>query len=107
MQSGLRIAALILAAALAACSGTVPDTPHEPPAAHVAPATSRDARLRDDCGGWEPAPALLDEAANLGDASTKAAALATLDAATPAHRIDVLRAGLRLRDDAAARACAA
>src|SRR6185295_4892895 len=67
----------------------------------------RDARLREDCGGWEPSAELLDEASKLGDAATKQAALAALDAATPAHRIDVLRAGLRLADVAAAKACAA
>ncbi|MCG3133342.1 MAG: hypothetical protein HMLKMBBP_00487 [Planctomycetes bacterium] len=61
-----------------------------------AAAPARDARLRDDCGGWEPSTALID-----------AALAPDLLPAEGALRVDALRAGLRLRDDAAARRCAA
>jgi hypothetical protein len=101
---------------LAACGD---ERAAEPPAAPPASAdpTSRAARAEaeapapsrvlDDRGGWDPADDLLDLAARLGDPATKPAALAELAALPGARRIDVLRAGLRLRDDAAARACAA
>lgn len=109
------VAAAVLAATLAACadepSRGSPDhapAPPTPPRTHQAEQpVPRDPRLRDDCGGWEPSADLLDAASKLGDPTAKKDALTELDAATKAWKIDVLRAGLRLRDDAAARACAA
>lgn len=101
--------------ALAACGGDPPAAqpsagaarPAARPAPRAAFVPARDPRLREDCGDWVPASDLLDLAARLGDTASKPDALAALDAAPVAHRIDVLRAGLRLADVAAARACAA
>jgi hypothetical protein len=106
MLRGRAVGSLVLAIASAACVGEPSTTtPAEAPAS-VRP-KPRDSRLRGDCGGWEPSLELLDEASKLGDAAAKPAALAALDSASPAHRVDVLRAGLRLLDDVAAKACAA
>jgi hypothetical protein len=103
MSRPSRVAALALAVAMAACGEETPSTPARvapptsaPRAHRESPEAARDPRLRDDCGGWEPSADLLDEAMKPG----------ALDALPLAHRIDVLRAGLRLADDAAARACA-
>jgi hypothetical protein len=90
---------MLTAALLAACA--TGDAPR------AAPAPSRDTRLRADLGGFEPSTDLIDEASKRGDLVANADAVAALEDATPAHRLDVLRAGLRLADDAAARACAA
>jgi hypothetical protein len=62
-----------------------------------------DPRLRKDLGGFTPTKELLDAAEKVGPRSKK-----TEDpAAPPTVPLDVLRAGLRLADDAAARRCAA
>ncbi len=87
----------------ASTAGTGPMVPSQP----LASAASIDARLRADLGGWTPSADLLDTAEALGDPARKPATLAALDGASLAHRIDVFRAGLRLLDDAAGRACAA
>lgn len=114
MPASRRLVWTFAAFALAACGDDSRETtssPPTPPAAtprvRAEPPPPRDPRLREDCGGWEPDDGLLDFAARLGDPATKAAALIALNAATPAHRLDILRAGLRLADDAAARVCAA
>jgi hypothetical protein len=108
-----RSVVVAFAAAVAGCgrddAAAPPPTPvaPRPPAARRAePPPTRDPRLRDDCGGWEPPAELLDAAAALGGPGKKAA-LDALAAAPAAQRIDTLRAGLRLADDAAAKACAA
>src|SRR5258705_10286820 len=101
-----RVAWTVVALALGACRGD-DATSRAPSVVHEVPKPPRDARLLDDVGGWEPTAKHLDAASNLGDAWMKTAALAELDASSAAHRIDVLRAGLRLRDVAAAKACAA
>jgi hypothetical protein len=98
------VAWVLVAAALCACArddapSTTPPPEPAPAKAKVARehAAPRDPRLREDCGGWEPSGDLLDAATNLDG----------LDAMTPSRRVEVLRAGLRLLDDASARACAA
>ena len=103
------VAAAALAVAIGAgCGDGAPATAQEPLRSPApAPPAPRDSRLRDDLGGWEPAAELIEEASSLGDPERKAAALAALDAGPLAHKIDVLRAGLRLRDEVAARTCAA
>ena len=93
MRTPRLLAAAITLALAASCAGV-----RQP---------SRDPRLLDDCGGFVPAAPLLDRAAAFGDPSRREAALSALEEATPAERVDVLRAGLRLRDPAPARACAA
>lgn len=113
-----RAAALVLCLVAGACAdpegeaaswrpveegARVPARRAEAPDAHAPPAPL----LGEDCGGWTPAPDLLLLAARLGDPPEKQAALAEIDALPPARRIDVLRAGLRLADPTAARACAA
>ncbi len=70
----------------------------------MAPAPPRDDRLRDDVGAWTPSDAQIERALRLRDREDRETALADLD---PDARIDTLRTGLRLRDDAAAIACAA
>jgi hypothetical protein len=109
---GVAFAASLLTAG--ACSELAPSEPTAPLAARgrpaeprAEPAPPRDPRLRGECGGWEPAAELLRVAASLGDPARKAATLAELDAGPLGRRIDVLRAGLRLLDETAARACAA
>jgi hypothetical protein len=94
-----RLAWTFAALALAGCS-TRDTASGAPPAA----APARDARLRDDCGDFVPPAALIDAASALSDPQRRAA---LLEAMSPRDRVETLRAGLRLRDDAAARSCAA
>lgn len=97
--------AVLLTVALASCGeepspepapvrrGTAEVRPRAAPA-EAPPA--KDARLREDCGGWVPSPDLIDAALD-----------APWTIPETARRIDALRAGLRLADDAAAKRCAA
>jgi hypothetical protein len=85
-----RLAWTLAAAALTACAHTGAGT--------------RDARLREDCGGFEPAAPVVDAAQAFARSTDRDAALAAM---SPRDRVEMLRAGLRLADDAAARACAA
>jgi hypothetical protein len=87
----IRVLALVLAAAIpAACAAVPPQSP-----------------LLQDCGGFVPPADLVDAASALGDPARRAAALADIEAMPLQRRVEVLRAGLRLRDVAAARSCAA
>ncbi len=64
--------------------------------------------LLTDRGGWTPRPGLLARALALRDLDAEAAkrAVDRLTAGSPRTRVDVLRAGIRLADRKAARACA-
>lgn len=94
MRSALRLGAVGVAALLAACAVA----PSAPP---------RDPRLREDLGGFEPEVRLVDVASRLGEPATRDRAETDLAALSPFERVNALRAGLRLRDERAARACAA
>ena len=79
-----------------------PAVPESATTPAVEPARHPD--LREDVGGWSPPADLVERALRMRAPAARETALADLDADT---RIDALRAGLRLRDDTAAIACAA
>ncbi len=76
------------------------------PSTHAVPEPATGIPRHAEDGGWAPSDELLARAAALGDPETAVEALAALEAGTPVDWVTVLRAGLRLADEPAARACA-
>ncbi len=75
------------------------DAPVRPAARHPA--------LRDgDLNGWVPADDLVGAALRLGDPAVRESAFEELGEMPPARRVAILRAGIRLRDELAARTAA-
>ena len=70
-------------------------------------AVAQEELLLEDRGGFDPTAEQIEAATLLGNPARRTAALVGMEMLPSQERLGILRAGLRLRDAAAARACAA